>query len=247
MLRFILTVILFASAFSAKAEEPPRDTLWLTTTMRAAPGGLKNLIADLNSLKEQGYYAKAGRVSPLIMRHSQGDQWDLMLLEPVGNYTAFFATTRLKQEAAASAEFSDTLNNVDTRIAYRDELFAYGPSTAIVDEHITGTSFFHIEMFDALPGLNDKLLEQREMENVYLAATNRRGNLIFDGDMGTNVDSFTIGAYENLVAFAKPSGATDEETEKAAKDAGFEDGSSIGFYLRTLISAHHDTLANRVK
>ncbi len=242
----ILTAIMLLSAFVAKAEEPPRDTLWLTTTMRAAPGELKDLIADLKSLKEQGFYSKSGRIAPLIMRHSQGDQWDLMLLEPIESYSDFFDLDRLKAEIMADL-FIDTIEKIDGRIAYRDELFAYGPKAEYVNAYTKNMNFFHIEMFDALPGLNDKLLEQREMENVYLEATNRRGNLIFDGDMGTNVDSFTIGAYENLVAFAKPSGASDEETEKAAIDAGFKDGSSIGFYLRTLISAHHDTLANRVE
>lgn len=159
----------------------------------------------------------------------------------------FFAEQRRAGETSARDEFAGILQKIDARIAYQDELFAYGPSTAFVDEYIKGKNFFHIEMFVALPGMNDKLLQQREMENSYLVATNRCGNLIFDGDMGTNVDSFTIGAYDTLVAFAAPSGATDGETEKAAIDAGFKDGSSIGFYLRTLISAHHDTLADRVK
>ncbi len=242
---FLLTLLLVLTGFAAKAAEPPRDTLWLTTTMRAAPGELKAMIADLRSLEDQGFYAMAGRTAPLIMRHSQGDQWDLMLLEPIGSYSAFFAAERLAAEAAATA-FDDPLAALDGRIAYRDELFAYGPSAEFVDGYTKDMKFFHIEMFDAAPGLKHKLHEQREMENRYLEDTNRRGNLIFVGDMGTNVDNFTIGAYADIVAFAKPSGASDEQTEKAAKDAGFEDGSSIGFYLRELLAAHHDTLANRV-
>jgi hypothetical protein len=237
----------FIASQSAVANEPPRDTLWMTTTLRAAPGELKALIADLQTLEKQGFYSKADRIAPLILRHSQGDQWDLMLLEPIGSYSEFFAPERLKSEARNTFESAETLGNMEARIAYKDALFAYGPSWAFVAKYIEGKRFFHIEMFDALPGMNQKLLEQREMENAYLEATKRRGNLIFDGDIGTNVDSFTLGAYENLAAFAARPDLEEGASLKAAQDAGFKDDNSIGFYLRTLISAHHDTLANRVE
>jgi len=247
MLRLILIPLFALTAMVARAAEPPRDTLWLTTTLRAAPGELKNLIEDLKALEKQGFYSHGDRVAPLILRHSQGDQWDLMLLEPIGSFSEFFAPERLKSEARNTFESAQTLGNLEGRIAYKDELFAFGPSYEFVDAYAKGKNFFHIEMFEALPGMNQKLLEQREMENAYLEATKRRGNLIFDGVMGTNVDSFTIGAYDNLAAFAARPDLKEGASLKAAKDAGFTDDNSIGFYLRTLISAHHDTLANRVK
>ncbi|PHS29276.1 MAG: hypothetical protein COA85_00980 [Robiginitomaculum sp.] len=247
MLRIIFTLLFLALPGLTKAHEPPRDTLWMTTTLRAAPGELKALISDLKALEKQGFYSHGDRIAPLIMRHSQGDQWDLMLLEPIGSYAEFFAPERLKSEGRNTFESAETLGNMEGRITYKDELFAYGPSPEFVAAYTKGAGFFHIEMFDALPGMNNKLLEQREMENAYLVATKRRGNLIFDGDMGTNVDSFTIGAYKDLAAFAARPDLAEGASLKAAKDAGFEDDNSIGFYLRTLISAHHDTLANRVK
>ncbi len=247
MLRLILIAFFFLMAVLARAAEPPRDTLWLTTTIRAAPGELKNLIEDLKTLEKQGFYSHGDRIAPLILRHSQGDQWDLMLLEPIGSFSEFFAPERLKSEARNTFESAQILGNLEGRIAYKDELFAFGPSYEFVDAYAKGKNFFHIEMFEALPGMNQKLLEQREMENAYLEATKRRGNLIFDGVMGTNVDSFTIGAYDNLAAFATRPDLKEGASLKAAKDAGFTDDNSIGFYLRTLISAHHDTLANRVK
>jgi hypothetical protein len=248
MHRLFLIVFAFAMFVTpARSQVPPRDTLWLTTTLRAAPGELKNMIEDLKTLEKQGFYSHGDRIAPLILRHSQGDQWDLMLLEPIGSYSEFFAPERLRSEARNTFESAETLGNLEGRIAYKDELFAYGPSAEFVNAYTKGADFFHIEMFEALPGMNQKLLEQREMENAYLVATKRRGNLIFDGVMGTNVDSFTIGAYANLAAFAARPDLKKGASLKAAQDAGFEDDNSIGFYLRTLISAHHDTLANRVK
>ncbi len=247
MLRTAWLALLFFLPTYALAEEPARDTLWLTTTVRAAPGELKDLIADMKTLVEQKFYEKSGRNPPLIMRHSQGDQWDLMLLEPIKGYSAFFAPERIQKEVAANVQFAPLRRQIENRIAYNDELFAYGPSAAITGEHIHNMNFFHIEMFDALPGMRAKLVEQREMENRYLEDTKRRGNLIFVGSMGTNVDAFTIGAYTNLAAFAARPDLADGASLKAAQDAGFKDDNSIGFYLRELIAAHHDTLANRVQ
>ncbi|PHR63000.1 MAG: hypothetical protein COA47_01525 [Robiginitomaculum sp.] len=247
MFRFLMILLVVANASPTWAAEPARDTLYLTITLRAAPGQLKALIADHRALKEAGYYAASGRHQPLIMRHSQGDQWDLMLLEPIGSYGAFFGADRLVLAEAARIEFADQLKTRNARIAYRAELFAFGPSAEFTNTHVGDAKFFHIEMFDALPALKDKLLEQREMENVYLEATKRRGNLIFTGDRGTNVDAFTIGAYENLAAFAARPDLEEGQSLAAAKKAGFEDDNSIGFYLRELISAHHDTLANLIE
>ncbi len=251
MTRFIFISFFILSATGVSATEPVRDQLYLVTTMRAAPGQLKALIHDLTELKGLGFYEDSRRTDPLIMRHSQGDQWDLMLLEPIKSYSAFFAKERMDAETETRRSWfrRGTLLPPDRtgRLAYRAELFAYGPSWEIVSAHIKDAKFFHIEMFDSAPDMAYKLVDQREMENKYLQATKRRGNLIFVGDMGTDVDVFTIGAYKNLQAFAARPDLPEGATLKAAKDAGFADDNSIGFYLRELISAHHDTLATLVE
>ena len=71
--------------------------------------------------------------------------------------------------------------------------------------------------------------------------------MIFRRAAGADVDVFTIGAHESLAAFAAPSAMSDAEKEAAAKAAGFGDLADISFYLRSLISSHHDTLAGRVE
>ncbi|VAV89844.1 hypothetical protein MNBD_ALPHA06-300 [hydrothermal vent metagenome] len=243
MMRAFIFILAIWFAAPAIAKEAPRNTLYLVTTMRAAPAELKSLIADLKSLKADGYYEHAQRTAPLIMRHSQGDQWDLMLLEPVGSYQAFFAKKRMQIELEAKERYADTIWQLEARLAFREELFAWGPNAEFVGEHVKDAGLFHIEMFDAAPAMKAKLIEQREMENQYLQATKRRGNLIFVADMGSNVDAFTIGAYKDLAAFAARPDLPEGTSLKAAKDAGFTDDNSIGFYLRELISAHHDTLA----
>ena len=71
--------------------------------------------------------------------------------------------------------------------------------------------------------------------------------MIFRRAAGSDVDVFTIGFHPSLETFAAPAGVTLEEKELAAKAAGFEALSDISFYLRSLISGHHDTLAVKVK
>ena len=70
--------------------------------------------------------------------------------------------------------------------------------------------------------------------------------MIFRRVAGSDVDIFTIGFHKSLAAFAAPAPASDAEKEVAAKDAGFKDRADLSFYLRSLISAHHDTFAVKV-
>ena len=53
-------------------------------------------------------------------------------------------------------------------------------------------------------------------------------------------------SHKSLQAFAAPAPVTIEEKEIAAKAAGFKELSDISFYLRSLLSGHHDTLATKV-
>ena len=54
---------------------------------------------------------------------------------------------------------------------------------------------------------------------------------------------FTIGFYRDLKQYAEAGDLPFEREDEAAKKAGFKSVSDIGPYLRSLISAHHDTLA----
>ena len=102
-------------------------------------------------------------------------------------------------------------------------------------------------MFEAAPGKAAELFGQRRMENAYLSSTGQTPNMIFRRAAGSDVDVFTIGFHKSLEAFAAPASATDEEKEAAATAAGFKGRADISFYLRSLLSGHHDTLAVKVE
>lgn len=211
----------FCLLVSTQASELEGDQLYRVTTVRAAPGAFADLLDRLSSRIAAPY-------SPLVMRHSQGDQWDLMIVAAING------------SAAANAS---PVANLSALIAYEEDHFAYGPPWEVLRTAYDDNGFYHIEMFEAVAGKADELLEQRRMENNYLRATGQIPNTIFRRAAGSDVDVFTIGFHKNLESFAAPSDVSDADKEAAAVEAGFESRADISFYLRSLISTHHDTLA----
>lgn len=240
---FILLALTAGPAPYARTQ-PSESTgglyLYRITTLRAEPGKLPELINYLTAQRDAANTSELAAHTPVIMRHSQGDQWDLLLLFPIGSYQNYFGGDL----NAGVAQFQARLDRLS---AFREDLFAYGPPPGAVLDAYADNGFFHIEMFMALAGRKDDLIEQRRMENAYLQAVGRVTNLIWVGDMGSDVDVFTIGFYPSIVEFAAPSVVSDANATEAAIAAGFEARSTIGTYLRELISAHHDTLAVKVE
>jgi len=220
------------------AEENPYPELYKVTMLRAGAGKLSELIEYLRAQKAEGYYKALGQEPPMIMRHSQGDHWDLFLLQPIGSYQAYFS------KAHNTPRYVEEINALSV---YREELFAFGPAARDAQRLYKGNAFFHIEMFTALAGKHQGLLNERIMENEYLMATGRNPNLIFVGDMGSDFDSFTIGFYPSIAEYAAPAPVSPEAANDAAIAAGYDGRGAIGFYLRKFIATRHDTLAVKVE
>lgn len=219
--------------------------LYRVTTVRAAPGRLMDLIA-LFKAHEADYEAR-GDAPPFWMRHSQGDQWDLILMYPMESYAAYYGPERLVRRADhadVQRAFEDQLTQL---VAWREDLYAFGPALADVAARFDGMGYFHVEMFKALPGKQDALIRQRKMENRYYDALSHPPNLIFVRESGSPVDVFTVGFYRDLQHFAAGADVPFETEDRAARDAGFDGVNQISPYLRSLIAWHHDTLAVRIR
>ena len=230
----------------AHGQDYEGDYLYHVATLRAEPGKLEAFLDFYDAIRKTDFF-EAGFGEPLLIRHSQGDQWDLMYITPMESWTVFHSRSNTRKREAAGEKHSDALVAGRNMLAFAEDHFAYGPSLEDFIALTKGNDFFHIEMFHAAAGKQGDLAEQRRMENAYLEATGQTQNMIFRRAAGSDVDVFTIGAHESLQAFAAPSPASDEEKEAAAKAAGFKDRADISFYLRSLITSHKDTLANRVK
>ena len=237
---------LFAFSASPIASELEGDYLYKVSAVRAAPGSMSDLLDWIAALKASDYFEDAGEEPPFVMRHSQGDQWDLLIISPMGNWSDYFSDDSISNRAAASAKYAELLMSGDALLAFDEDHFAYGPSLAAFSVAYGDNDFYHIEMFEAAPGKSDELFEQRRMENNYLSATGQTANMIFSRAAGSDVDVFTIGFHKNFEAFAAPGSVSDADKEAAAIAAGFKGRSDISFYLRSLISGHHDTLAVKV-
>jgi len=242
----LVLMLLIATASPASANDLEGNYLYKVSTVRAETGSLAALLDWVAAVKNSDYFADAGVAPPLVMRHSQGDQWDLMVIAPMESWTTYHSTAASTKRQTAKSKHADLLSMSDGLIAFSADHFAYGPSFDAVSSAYRDNAFYHIEMFAAAAGKAAALYEQRQMENEYLANTGQIPNMIFSRAAGSDIDVFTIGFHPSFEAFAAPADATDEAKENAAKAAGFKDRADLSFYLRSLISSHHDTLAVKV-
>lgn len=248
MIALLVALALFVAAPIRPASAAVEgEYLYRVTLVRAAPGHLVDLI-DLYKTR-QGTYAAGGDQPPFWMRHSQGDHWDLMLLFPMESYAAYYHPERIERRRQGrpvpdAFTFEEQFGRY---VAWTEDLFVHGPHIDDVRRAFDGAGFFHVEMFRALPGLHQKLVEEREMENAYLKALGRPENLVFVRDQGASWDVFTVGFYRDIKHFAESADIPLEEEQRAARAAGFTDVFAISPYLRALIARHHDTLAVLVR
>jgi hypothetical protein len=246
-------VAALAAAAASDVAGPPASAkpvyLYKTTFIRAAPGKLLDLIALYK--ERMAVIEKGGDVRPFWWRHTQGDQWDLMLLTPMGSYADYHAKARVakrKKAAEASGLTEEAFaGKLDACSSWKEDVYVMGPPLEFVQKAFEGTAYYHIEIMVSLPGKQEELYKEREMENVYGVAGGRPYNMIFVRESGASWDIFTLGCYRDLQHWATPSPLTREEREAAAKKAGFSGADAIGPYMRTLIDFHRDTMGVAIK
>lgn len=210
---------LFCGLVFAVLTPPVAAEDFVVTTLRAAAGKLPALLETVKA------YRVEQRDRVIVMRHSQGDHWDLMLLEPTGEHV----TTQ--------PDFSALVN------FQQSFLVESGATFKGLRHQAHGAGLYHVEMFSAMAGKHEALLDQRRRENQYLAATGQPVNAVFTVLFGSDVDVFTLGFHKDLAAFAAGPAVSADEAEAAARAAGFGSREDIGLYLRSLIVSHQDTLA----
>jgi hypothetical protein len=165
----------------------------------------------------------------------------------MGSWSEYYSADRVARRQKAREAARAEVGRLADDTAWTEDVFVTGPPLETVREQLSAAGFFHVEMFEALPGKLSDLYRQREMENAYLKALALPQNLIFARDAGAAWDLFTIGAYRDLKHYAANSDAPEAKQEEAARAAGFDGVNRIGPYLRTLIALHHDTLATAIK
>ncbi len=242
MTKITLLLCTVFAALGPRAFAADNSYLYKVNLVQAAPGKLTELI-ELNKAQFADLKS-AGDETPLWMRHSQGDHWDLMILYPMGSYTDYYQTDRIAKRGKAEAK---SAKQMQQDVAWQEDLFVYGPPLPELRKAFADGGLFHVEMFISLPGMFADLYKEREMENAYAKAIHEPENFIFVRDQGAAWDIFTIGVFRDLKHYAQSADVPAKDQEAAAKAAGFQSPSDIGPYLRRFIREHHDTLAVAVK
>jgi hypothetical protein len=236
-------------AASQEAAELEGDHLYHVVMLRAAPGRLPELIELLK--EERDLLGDVNEPLPLWMRHSQGDQWDLLLLYSMGDFHSYFEPARTTRRLASGERKGLSQERLrmeaDLLTSLREELFVKGPDPRLLGRAFADNGYYHVEMMVALAGKHRELLDERRMENVYRRELGRPVNFIFVREAGGPWDTFTIGFYKDIRHFAETSSFPAQEQERAARAAGFESAEHIGVYMRRLILYHRDTLATAIR
>jgi len=248
----LIISLLVITPLNSTVSEPVQQegNLYSTVLMRAAPGHLMELIELVKQRAE--ILENAGEDHPLILRHSQGDHWDLMVIQPISSMETYYDGAAILQRllTAEQTQLSESLYESRLRefVAWREETFYTGTSKELF-ETVTAppAGYFHVEMFIALAGRHEELYRQREMENDYLKLIDRPLNLIFRKTLGGPWDCFTLGLYRDLKHFSEGADIPADLENEAAVAAGFESASMIGPYMRTLIARHNDTIGGIIR
>jgi len=242
-------MVLLLCAFGVQILNAAPNYLYKTTFVRAAQGKLLDLIALYKG--RMAVIEAAGDERPLWWRHTQGDQWDLMIIVPMESYGAYYSEEKIaKRKKAADTsglpekDFQDRLQACSS---WREDLFVLGPPHETLKKEFNNSAYYHIEIMISLPGKQAELYKERVMENAYQMANGRPENFIFVRDQGAPWDIYTLGCYRDLKHWAEGGTATKEEREAAARKAGFASPEAIGPYMRTLIDMHRDTMGVAIK
>jgi len=218
--------------------------LYRFVMLQAGPGKLADLIALYRN--RAPVIAAGGDEKPVIVKHSQGDHWDLLVILPYGNRPDYYSRERIARREAAAEAAGLPSAAFDRQAAamtlWQEDLYVLGPPVEVLREHVKDAGLLHFEMIRSLPGKFDELVEERRMENVFNRERGRGQTLIFTRDQGADWDVITLGVYRNWRQYGETEYIPPEVSEAAARKAGFAGASVVGNYMRTLMSTHRDTL-----
>ncbi len=209
--------------------------------VKAAPGKLPELIdAYVNAPADPGASAP-----PLILRHVEGDDWDLLVLTPLGKEDKFTA-------AAPSAAEMQFIQRTRPLRAMHNDTITVGPAwpvtrTALNAQksgvEVAGTSggassnpVYVVTTLRALPGHRDQL----EQVLRRMSALNPGRNIMLQHLEGSAWDFLTVTRYDSWAAFADEEATPDTQR---LRDQSFRSPNGPSLELREHLAEHHDTLA----
>lgn len=246
----ILSALLVAlpRQVTAQGAFPSRPELYKFVTIQAAPGKLPDLLAAYR--QRAPVMASNGDEMPIVVRHAQGDRWDLLVIYPISSFTEFYSRERMAKRAAAgaasgvsNAAFQEQLYQF---IAWHEDVFVWGPPLAELRGYVQGATVAHLEMMQAMAGQHEALIRQRYMEGAFNVNRGRPPMLVFTHQEGAAWDVITLDAWRDWRQYGEAQMVAADASEAAATKAGFTSADAVGGAIHSLINTHHDTLGTFV-
>lgn len=230
----LLGTALTCAAVPSAAQTPTAPAggaeLYHVHFVKAAPGKLVELIdAYVNAPADPQSSAP-----PVILRHREGDDWNLLVLEPLGAQVTLRAVP-------PSADLQQFLTRTRGLRAQHNDTFTIGPAWAEARKLVLGDEraessggtggVYVVSVFRSLPGHRDQL------EGVLrkLAAEEPGRTLTLQHLEGASWEYLMISRYDSWTAFG-------ESEQKLGGQAPGPAALALGEHL----AEHHDTVAERV-
>lgn len=232
---FLLLVFLGAVIAVAQQAPPQRD-LYRIHFFKAAPGRLPDLIDTYLSLP-----APPGGHGPMVFRHQSGDDWDLLVIYPMG----------AQAHIDANPSYTDAQRKLRQRVMgdyiWHTDTYASGPPLAEVEKSLAVSKdakggLYLVEDYTALNG------HVRQLDDVVsrdMASARAAGGVRFDHIQGAPWDFLVVFRYASWRDYA--AAETDPVADELARKLGFKDASEVGLALREHMAAHHDTFVSRIQ
>jgi hypothetical protein len=217
-------------AAQAPAQASSGAELYHVHFVKAAPGKLVEMIdAYVNAPQDPQSPAP-----PVILRHREGDDWNLLVLRPLGAEATLRAV-------APSADLQQFLTRTRGMRALHNDTFAIGPPWAearklVLGDERAGSSgstggVYVVSVFRSLPGHRDQL------EGVLrkIAGDEPGRQLTLQHLEGGPWEYVTITRYDSWAAFG-------ESEQKLGSQTPGPAALALGEHL----AEHHDTIAERI-
>lgn len=222
----VVIMILLSLTIAVAQESQPAQALELyhIHVVNAAPGKLTELIDAYKNAP--GPEAGEPQVKPIILRHAQGGEWDLIVITPLGKQTTITASAPTK----AVQEYNQRLAPLSS---WHGDTFAVGPAWAIVQKALVpakGESIYQVTDYRSLPGHRTQLREV--LDRTALAGQ----SVLFAHVEGAPWNFLNITRYNSWAELGAP----------PQQAAGATTPQETGLALRNHMAVHHDTIATYV-
>ncbi len=223
---FLLTAAISLALTPAQpqSQQPaPALELYHIHIAKAAPGKLVQLIDTYKNGPAPA--ANEPQFSPIMLRHSEGGEWDLITITPLGRQVTISAD-------APPQAVQDFNQRVGPLTDWHSDTFVIGPSWATVQKALVvekGEPIYVVSDYRSLPGHRSQL---RQVLDRGAQDTPDR-SVLFSHVEGAPWNFIGVTRYDSWAALGAP--APQPAAGTAPQDQGLA--------LREHLAVHHDTIA----